>query len=98
MASVVDEDDDGVECQGHHGRLVDEHLLHKVGGGVPLVEVYNDLFWEAHMMAHDGEHGGEYDEEHDEVVGDVLGEVVYEVLLDDEVQKIHFHQVDGHSQ
>lgn len=44
MASVVDEDDDGVECQGHHGRLVDEHLLHRVGGGVPLVEVYNDLF------------------------------------------------------
>ena len=63
MASVVDEDDDGVECQGHHGRLVDEHLLHRVGGGVPLVEVYNDLFWEAHMMAHDEEHDGEYDEE-----------------------------------
>ena len=50
------------------------------------------------MMAHDGEHDGEYDEGHDEVDGDVLGEAVYEVLLDDEVQKIHFHQVDGHSQ
>ena len=45
------------------------------------------------MMAHDGEHEGEYDE----VDGDVLGESVYEVLLDDEVQKIHFDQVDGHS-
>ena len=93
MASVVDGDDDGVECQGHHGRLVDEHLLHRVGGGVPLVEVHNDLSWEAYMMAHDGEHEGEYDE----ADGDVLGELVYEVLLDDEVQKIHFDQVDGHS-
>ena len=45
------------------------------------------------MMAHDGEHEGEYDE----ADGDVLGELVYEVLLDDEVQKIHFDQVDGHS-
>ena len=45
------------------------------------------------MMAHDEVHDGE----HDEVDGDVLGELVYEVLLDDEVQKIHFDQVDGHS-
>ena len=52
-------------------------------------------------MAHDGEHDeahdGEHDEEHDGE-HDVLGELLYEVLLGDEVQKIHFHQVDDHSQ
>ena len=41
---MVDEDDDGVECQGHHDRLVDEHLLRRVGDGVLLGEVHNDLF------------------------------------------------------
>jgi hypothetical protein len=50
------------------------------------------------MMAHDGGHDEEHDGEHDEVDGDDLGELLYEVLLGDEVQKIHFHQVDGHSQ